>query len=116
MVKERIMSDAYRAVRNNEKGEKAVKRGDKRNVLTHKPSSYGVAMKWLLNVRGVTFAQFGKRYNGTTGQNINHLLNRANKDNFDEENLRKMCFAIGVDFGYFMALSEEIEKIMGSES
>ena len=80
--------------------------------LTHKPSSYGIALKWLMFIRGMSYATFAKRYNGTTAQNANHLINRINKERFFAENVEKMCNVLGVTYDYFVDLCDKIEEKM----
>lgn len=81
--------------------------------LTHKPSSYGIALKWLIFIRGMSYSTFAQRYNGTTAQNANHLINRINKERFYAENVEKMCDVLGVKYDYFVKLCEKIEEKMG---
>lgn len=83
------------------------------NKLTHKPSSYGVALKWLIYIRGMTYAQFAQRYNGTTAQNANHLINRVSKDRIFDDDLDKMCKVLNVKYEYFIELCKRIEERMG---
>ena len=85
------------------------------NKLSHNPTSYGIALKWLIYVKGLTYAQFAQRYNGTTAQNANHLINRVGKDGFVAENLEKMCSVLNVEYDYLISLCEEIEKRMGDK-
>lgn len=81
--------------------------------LKHKPSSYGIALKWLIFIRGMSYSTFAKRYNGTTAQNANHLINRIDKERFFAENVEKMCDVLGVTYEYFTELCEKIEEKMG---
>lgn len=82
------------------------------NKLAHNTCSYGVVLKWLIYTRKLTYDQFGKMYNGTTGQNINHLINRCGKERFYDENLEKMCNVLKVDIKYFNDLCQYVEKYM----
>lgn len=107
--KEMIASDAAKALRYD--GKMRVTGGFD---LKHKPSSCGVALKWLLGVRKITYVEFAKRYNGTTAQNINHLLNRADKSRFFEEDVEKMCKILKVSVEYFNDLCDKIEEMMES--
>lgn len=83
--------------------------------LTHKPSSYGIAIKWLMKTRGMTYSEFAFRYNRTSAQNINHLINRLPKERFFEEYVEKVCKTLGTTVRYFTDLCEEIEKLMVKE-
>lgn len=80
--------------------------------LGHQPSSYGLVLKWLIKQRKMTYDDFAKAYNGTTGQNVNNIINRTDKTRFFEENVVKMCEVVGVTVEYFTRLAEEVEKIM----
>ena len=80
--------------------------------LTWKPSSYGIAIKWILGQRKITYDSFAKKLNGTTKQNVNHWLNRVPKERFTDEVLTEMCKALSIKEDYLYALSDEIEKIM----
>ena len=82
----RVSSDAMKAIRFSEKAQNGIKYVGG-NKLTHQACSYGMALKWLIYTRKMTYEQFGKLYNGTTGQNINHLINRCAKERFFEEDL-----------------------------
>ena len=112
MDQKRISSDATRAYMFTMKSKNGMKPRSGGYQLTHNPSPYGVAIKWLLYIKGITYAQFAQRYNGTTPQNINHLINRLDKDRFFEENIDKICEVLTVDFDYFKALCEMIETKM----
>jgi hypothetical protein len=111
MDKKRIGADASRAYMFALKGITGAK-ATGGNKLLHKPSCYGVALKWLIYIRGLTYAQFAKAYNGTTGQNANYLINRVEKEKFLNEDLEKMCSVLSIEYDYFMELCEEIEKKM----
>lgn len=81
--------------------------------LEHKPSSYGLVLKWLIKQRKMTYADFAKAYNGTTGQNVNNIINRVDKDRFFEEDVKQMCKVLGVKVSYFTRLANEVEELMG---
>ena len=113
--KKSIESDAVKAIRYNTvitNRQKAI-RGV--NKLANKPSSFGMALKWLIYIKGMTYEQFAKRYNGTTRQNLNYLINRVPKENVIYDDLEKMLAVINVDFDYFMQLADCIEKKMGNK-
>lgn len=112
MDEKRLNADATRAYMFTVKGKSGIKPKSGGNALTHNPSPYGVAIKWLLYIKGMTYAQFAQRYNGTTAQNINHLINRLDKERFFAENIDKICEVLTVDFDYFTALCEKIESKM----
>ena len=80
--------------------------------LKHAPSSYGIAIKWLLGVKRMTYAQFAKAFNGSTAQNVNHWINRTDKRRFSEFDIEQICKALKVRQDYFIDLSEAIEEIM----
>lgn len=104
---EKIISDANRAIKYDAKA-----RLSGGYELKHKPSCYGVGLKWLIGIKGLTYSQFGARWNGTSGQNINHFINRVSKERFFEENVERMCEVLNVSFEYFIKLCENIEKLM----
>lgn len=109
--KRKISNDASRAYMFALKGMTGTK-ATGGNKLIHKPSCYGIALKWLIYIRGLTYAQFAKQYNGTTAQNANHLINRVKKEQFFAEDLEKMCSVLNVTYDYLIELCEEIEKKM----
>lgn len=80
--------------------------------LKHQPSSYGIAIKWLLHLRRMTYADFGKKYNETCFQNINYMINRMPKERYFKEDFEKICSILNISEDYFLKLCEEIEKIM----
>lgn len=82
--------------------------------LGHEPSSYGLVLKWLIKQRRMTYADFASKYNGTTAQNINNLINRVSKDRFFEENIEDMCKVLDVSKEYFTDLAEKVEKLQES--
>lgn len=112
MVDRDISLDASRAYMYNLQSKNGNKAKNGGYVLKHSPSSYGIALKWLIYLRGYTYSQFGERYNGTTGQNINNMINRISKDRFYYEDIDKMCDILCVTRKYFDKLCEEIEKKM----
>lgn len=78
--------------------------------LKHKPSSYGIALKWLLGMRKITYAEFAKRFNGSTAQNLNHYINRVSKERFFDNDIEQMCAILKVDKEYFCDLCNCIER------
>ena len=112
MDEKRINADATRAYMFTLKAQNGIKPKSKGHALTHNPSSYGIAIKWLLYIKGITYAQFAQRYNGTTAQNMNHLINRLDKKRFFAENIDRICEVLTIDFDYFTALCEKIESKM----
>lgn len=84
------------------------------NKIKHKPSSYGMAIKWLIYIKKMTYKQFAYLYNGTTAQNANHLINRISKERFFEDDLEKMCEVLGVSYSYLCELANGIDKLMES--
>ena len=114
MDEKRVQADASRAYAFALKGMANDKAKCGGNVLTHKPSSYGVVLKWLIFVKGMTYAQFAERYNGTTAQNLNHFINRADKSRYFADDIEKMCNVLNVTYDYFIAVSEKVEEKMGA--
>lgn len=78
--------------------------------LTHKPTSSGMVLKWLIMKRGLTYGKFGKMYNGSSSQNINHLINRSS---IGECELEKMCKILRFDFGDFKEIRGRVEQVVG---
>lgn len=105
-----IVCDAYRAVRTD------IKKHTGGNALRHKPTSYGVALKWLINGRRYTYERFAREFNGTTAQNLNNIINRTGKGGYSVDDIRKMCEILQITTEYFYELSNEIEKILNRES
>ena len=108
----RIENDATRAYMFAVKGNSGNRLKNGGYKLTHQPSSYGIALKWLIFIRGMSYSTFASRYNGTTAQNANHLINRIDKKRFFAENVEKMCNVLGVSYEYFVELCEKIEEKM----
>ena len=112
MDEKRIAADASRAYTfalRAVNGSKANKGG---NVLTHNPSCYGIVLKWLIYVRKMTYATFARLYNGTTAQNINYFINRADKKRFFDEDVEKMCEVLNVSYDYFISVSNKVQEKM----
>lgn len=112
MDEKRITADATKAYMFTVKTSAVNKPRNGGYKLTHKPSAYGIAIKWLIFIKGMTYAKFAERYNGTTGQNINHLINRCSKERYFEEDIAKICDVLGVTFEYFTELCAKIEEKM----
>lgn len=112
MEEKRIDADATRAYMFSVKGMNGIKPRSGGNQLKHKPSCYGIAIKWLIYIKGLTYAKFAKAYNGTTAQNINHLINRISKDRYFDDNIEKMCDVLNIEYDYFISLCEKIEERM----
>jgi len=105
-------TDAGRALSYSRNGRKLIKTRNGGNKLKHKPSCYGIAIKWLIYVKGMTYEQFAKKYNGKTAQNLNHFINRTPKSNYIEEDLQKIATTLGVTYEYFATLCNDIEILM----
>lgn len=84
--------------------------------LKHQPSCYGIALKWILGVKKISYNAFARKYNNTTAQNINHLINRADKSRFFEEDIESMCIVLKISTEYFIKLGKAIEKMMDIKS
>lgn len=110
---EKIRADANSAYALNLKSLNG-KKATGGNRTKHQASSFGIAIKWLIYIRRMTYKEFAEMYNGTTAQNINHLINRIDKDRYFKDILEKMCMVLGVNLDYVYSLSDEIEKIMES--
>ena len=82
------------------------------NKLKHKPTSYGVAIKWLIYKKKMTYKQFAYLYNGTTAQNANHLINRISNKEYFKGELEKICKVLSVSIKYIEELSAKLELLM----
>lgn len=80
-------------------------------ALTHKPACYGIVLKWLIHIKGFTYSQFAKLYNGTTAQNMNHLINRIDESRYFEEEIQKMCKILKVSTNYFNSVCKEVKLL-----
>ena len=80
--------------------------------LGHRPSSYGLVLKWLIKQRGMTYAEFARRYNGTTAQNLNNLINRVDESRFFEEDVERMCKVLKVSEEFFVDLANKVRTLM----
>lgn len=109
---DRIKTDSSRAYAFNIKSINGEKKKIGGNQIKHKPSSYGMAIKWLIYIKRMTYKEFAFAYNGTTAQNANHLINRIRKDRFFEDDLNKMCEVLNVSFDYLCKLADGIDKLM----
>lgn len=105
--KETILSDATRALQYDARL-KIVGGYD----LTHKPCCYGILLKWILGVRRISYGEFAKKLNGTTRQNLNSLINRADKSRFFPDVIESICKALGVTTEYFYDVAKKIEELM----
>lgn len=105
---ELVSVTARKIIRFNEKSVNNV------NPLVHKPSVYGMVLKYFLYLRKIPFSRFGKAL-GITAQGVNHLLNRSSRVNFYDDDLENYCRLIGVDYGYFCELVDEVDKLQVSD-
>ena len=85
-------------------------------ALSHTPSCYGIVLKWLIHLKGFTYAQFAKLYNGTTAQNMNHLINRIDETRYFEQEVTKMCKILKVSTNYFYSVCKEVKLLSESEN
>lgn len=77
--------------------------------LKHKPSCYGIAIKYLLFTRGKTLAEFAKLIK-ITPQGLNHILNRTDKDKFYVETLERYCDILRVKYDFFFEFCDKIQE------
>ena len=104
MKTEKIKLDAKRAIQGNFG---ATQYGG--NELKHKPSAYGLAFKYILHSRGVSYRD-ASRHTLMSAQNLNYTLNRMSKERFDYALVDKLCTRLRLNRDYVDALSEEIER------
>lgn len=101
-----IMSDAVKAVNYNAKRKNA---GGFH--LKHEPSSIGMAIKWILGIKRMSFSRFAKLFNGTTPQNANHWINRTKITAFSEGDILQICKILKVNKEYLEELCSKIDEI-----
>ena len=80
--------------------------------LTHKCNCFGMTLKYIFHIKGMTFVEVGKLI-GLTPQAINHIVNRMPKKSFyDEDFVERICRRLRVDTDYFYDLSDKVDEIM----
>lgn len=85
------------------------KRGGNKSI--RKANSFGIALKYVFALRDMTYADVANKLN-ITPQAINNIVNRMNKNRFDEFYVNKLCRILSIDSAYFYDLVEEIDNIM----
>lgn len=108
----KVETDALRAIKFSTRSGKIGKVHCGGYEMVHKPSCYGVAIKWILYIKKISYESFAKRLGNTTAQSVNHTLNRVPKEKFIEEDLRNMCKILEIKFDYFDKLCQNIEILM----
>lgn len=79
-------------------------------------NEYGIALAYILALRGLSYAEAGRRI-GLTGKTVEHMVQNGKSKAFDPVRIDKMCDAYNVDRGYFRDLVAEIGKrIQGGKS
>lgn len=82
------------------------------NMLSRKCNCYGLTLKYMFAVRGLSFQDVA-RVVGVTPQSINHLVNRASERSFkDKVYMEYLCRKLNIDYQYFMELAEQVRSIM----
>lgn len=82
------------------------------NKLNRKCNCYGLTLKYIFSVRGLSYKDVGTII-GVTPQSINHLVNRASEESFsDEQYMKYLCKKLNVDYQYFKDLAECVRNIM----
>ena len=82
------------------------------NKLNRKCNCYGLTLKYLFSLKGLTYQDVGSRI-GVTAQSINHLVNRASEESFsDTFYMKAFCRRLNIDYQYFQDLCEEVRSIM----
>ena len=102
---ENIDKIAERAIKHNSK----LKNGGFQ--LKHKPSCYGIAIKYLLFLKGVSLLEFSKILK-ITPQGLNHILNRTSKEKFYIETLEKYCDKLNIKYETFFAICDKIQEVL----
>lgn len=82
------------------------------NRLRRKCNCYGLTLKYLFSMKGLSYTDVGKKI-GVKAQSINHLVNRAPEESFDDIfYMRNLCNKLNIDYQYFMDLCSEVRRIM----
>lgn len=82
------------------------------NKLNRKCNCYGLTLKYLFAVKGLTFQDVGAIM-GVTAQSINHLVNRASEESFNNEiYMRYFCQKLNIDYQYFTELCKQVRSIL----
>ena len=82
------------------------------NRLSRKCNCYGLTLKYLFSMKGLSYQEVGNKF-GVTAQSINHLVNRASEDSFENIFYVKfICKTLNIDYQYFNDLCEEVRRIM----
>lgn len=102
-----LQDEAYNVVNFNAKSRKC---GG--NKLNRKCNCYGLTLKYLFSMKGLSFKNVGEKL-GVTAQSINHLVNRASEESFDDIfYMKSLCFKLNIDYQYFKDLSSEVRRLM----
>lgn len=82
------------------------------NKLNRKCNCYGLTLKYIFSLKGLTYEDVGEII-GVTAQSVNHLVNRASEESFSNERYMKyLCQKLNVDYQYFKDLTECVRSIM----
>ena len=79
--------------------------------LAHKPSSYGLVIKYLLYTKKLTYAKASKML-GITAQGLNHMINRTEDDRFDEDVIDRYCNAFKINKQFFKDVASKVREIL----
>ena len=82
--------------------------------LKHKPSVYGLAFKYILHLRGISYRE-AARYVVMSAQSLNYAFNRMRKECFDYALVEKLCTRLKLSTDYFYALVDEIERQLSEQ-
>lgn len=106
-LKETTMSDAIKAVAYSK-----ISHVSGGYQLSKQPNYYCIAIKWLLAVKKISYETFGRLYNDSSKQNMNHMLNHMSITNFLAEDFDKICKIIKVSREYFDALCDNVKDVL----
>lgn len=104
LKQEKIKLDAKRAIEGRFSGN-----AFGGNELKHKPTVYGLAFKYVLHCRGISYREAAKSV-VMSAQSLNYAFNRMSKERFDYALVDKLCVRLRLNREYFDALCEEIER------
>lgn len=103
---DKVMKNAKRAISYDAKHRVAGGYG-----LKHKPSCYGIVLKYLLYTKNLTYVKASKIL-GITAQGLNHMINRTEDDRFDELVVEHYCNAFKIDEQFFIDVVNKVRELL----
>lgn len=82
------------------------------NKLMRKCNCYGLTLKYIFAIKGLTYQDVGGII-GVTAQSVNHLVNRASEESFEDEIYMKyLCNKLNIDYQYFLELCGQVRSML----